>query len=69
MEVWIDHFIQLVTPLALIALGISWYRFYVKGQTGWQSFKSACKQVWPATVFLGFGLISVIYLFIYLLTS
>lgn len=67
MEVWIDQFIQVVTALALIALGISWYRFYVKGQSGWQAFKSACKQVWPASVFLAFGLFCIAVMVIYLI--
>ncbi len=61
-----SDFIEMATPVALIALGISWYRFYAKGQTGWQAFKSACKQVWPASVFLAFGMFCIVIMFIYL---
>lgn len=69
MEVWLDHIIQALTQVAVVTLGISWYRFYVKGQSGWQAFKSACKQVWPAAIFMGLGLLSVLGLILYLFTK
>jgi ABC-type microcin C transport system permease subunit YejE len=52
MEQFYSDIIQASTTVVFAALIICWYRFYIKGQSGWQAFKAACKQIWPLILFL-----------------